>query len=100
MVSTLLSQSFHPGTSWRSRACKTSPTGLSNNSKRQVDPWGMGAAGFGDLVQPEMLGRPAHQQQAAVRQVHRSALLRVELVLELEPAGRAETDGGDDRIGP
>ena len=59
----------------------------------------MGSAGFGYLVFPEMLGRAPHQQQTAVGEVYRYTLQWVGLVLEVEPPRRAETDGGNDRIG-
>src|SRR5206468_3894297 len=65
--------------------------------ERQVDPRADRLARLGNPVPPVMLTRPAHDQQAAVRQVELERLAG-RGVLEDKPALGPERDGSDDWV--
>jgi hypothetical protein len=60
-----------------------------DDTKRKIDPGIKGASRLGELVEPEVLGCPRHDQKAPRRKIKRHFLLLEVLVLEVEAPGRS-----------
>ena len=60
-----------------------------DDSKRQVYPGAKWASRLGELVEPEVLGRPHHNQQAPSREIQCDSLFLKVLVLEVETPCRS-----------